>query len=178
MINSCATLHLVNVHPEISIPIASDKGGAREAFLHLLTFALLYASLVSLTYLYFRFVNELFVDTALDRNFFMENYSGVRRSLAVLIVTFPLFLWMSRLLQNEMRKHPEKMWSGIRRWLTYLTLLITALVLIGDVITLLFSLLEGDLSIRFHLKVMIVLVLAGLTFTYYFLSLKSAPSKH
>ncbi|PIR52193.1 hypothetical protein COU77_01585 [Candidatus Peregrinibacteria bacterium CG10_big_fil_rev_8_21_14_0_10_49_16] len=162
---------------DMPIPVPPDKGGAREAFLHLLTFATLYAVLISLTYLYFRFINKLFPDPELERHLLIENFSDVRRSLAVLIITFPLFLWMSRLLLLDMKKHPEKIWSGIRRWLTYLTLFITALALIGDAVTLLFFLLEGDLSMRFILKVLTVLILAGVTFTYYFLALKAAPSK-
>jgi len=47
--------------------------------------------------------------------------------------------------------------------------------MMADVITLVFSLLEGELSLRFILKFLTVFVLAGLTFVYYFLSLKIAP---
>jgi hypothetical protein len=46
------------------------------------------------------------------------------------------------------------------------------MAMLGDVITLVFSLLEGELSIRFLLKVLVVLISAGLTFTYYFVSLR------
>lgn len=56
----------------------------------------------------------------------------------------------------------------MRRWLTYLTLFVTSCALIGDGITLLFTLLSGELTLRFILKVLAVLVLSGLPFGYYF----------
>ena len=50
----------------------------------------------------------------------------------------------------------------------------------GDVITLIFYLLQGDLSIRFIFKVLVILILTGSAFTYYFLALRTTPqqSKH
>ncbi|TSC78606.1 MAG: hypothetical protein G01um101425_1008 [Candidatus Peregrinibacteria bacterium Gr01-1014_25] len=159
------------------VPVPPDRGGAREAFFHLLTFASLYVTLVSLTILFFTYINRLFPDLAFEgRTLVPDDFSGIRWSLAATIVTFPLFLFLSRLLLREMRDHPERAWSAIRRWLTYLTLFITALALIGDGVTLLFYLLEGELTARFLLKVGVVFLLAGLTFIYYFLALR-APAE-
>ena len=162
---------------DMPVPMPVDRGGAREAFFHLLTFASLYTSVISLIILFFSYINRLFPDPALER--YMTNpgdLSAIRWSMAAIIVTFPLFFWVSRFLLREMRQKPEKAWSSIRRWLTYLTLFFAALTLIGDVITLIFRLLEGELSTRFLLKVLVIFVIAGLTFAYYFLSLRSKPA--
>jgi hypothetical protein len=97
--------------------------------------------------------------------------------MAAIIVTFPLFLYLSRKLLMEMMEHAEKTWSIVRRWLTYLTLFIAAMALAGDVITLIFRLLEGEISIRFLLKVTVVFVVAGITFSYYILSLRTSPAE-
>jgi hypothetical protein len=102
--------------------------------------------------------------------------TSIRWGIATLIVAFPLFAWMTTILNREMRKNPEKAGSPVRRWLTYITLFFTAGVLAGDIITLLFYVLDGELSIRFLLKVSLVLLVAGMTFTYYFVALKLSPT--
>lgn len=162
---------------DIPVPLPPEAGGARDAFLYLLTFASFYTTVVSVVILFFTYVNHLFPDLAVDPVYLGgdEDSPGIRWSMAAVIVAYPLFLWLSRFLLSEIARAPEKAASGVRRWLTYLTLFLAAIALMGDLITLVYNLLEGELSARFLLKVLIVLVIAGLTFTYYFLSLRSSP---
>jgi hypothetical protein len=157
---------------EMPIPAPPDRGGAREAFFHLLTFAAFYTSIIAVVLLLFRYVNRLFPDAAMLQRSEAWDLTAIRWSLAFVIVSFPWFLWLSRALLREMQAHPERSWSGTRRWLTYLTMFLASIALGGDVITLVFRLLEGELSTRFVLKVLVVLVIAGLAFVYYFLSLR------
>lgn len=161
---------------DMEVPTPPDVGGAREAFLHLLSFVGLYTVVISLSILYFMYINRLFPDATQTVYSTTADYSGIRMSMAAAIVSYPLLLWMSRIIQKEIAQHPQKAWSGIRRWLTYLTLFVAAASLMVDVITLVFSLLQGELSVRFLLKVVTVFVLAGGTFQYYFLSLKTDVS--
>lgn len=161
---------------DIAVPVPADRGGAREAFLHLLAFSSLYVTVIGLIVLFFTYINRMFPDAAVEYYSYDDSMrSTIRWSMAAIIVTYPLFVWMSKILLAEMRKHRERAWSGIRRWLTYLTLFVTALALIGDGVTLLFRLLDGELSVRFLAKVLVVGILTGMTFTYYFLALRSSP---
>ncbi len=155
------------------VPAAPDRGGAREAFFHLLTFASLYVLLVSLTVLFFRYVDYAFPDPAFEAVSIDYYRSTIRWSLAAVMVTYPLYLGLCRFLVREISDRPEKLWSGVRRWLTYLTLLFASVAMLTDFITLVFYFLDGELSVRFVLKVLVVLILAGLTFAYYFLSLRA-----
>ena len=157
---------------EMPIPAPPDRGGAREAFFHLLTFAAFYASVISVALLLFRYIDRLFPDPAMFVRSETWELKAIRWSLAFVIVSFPLFLWLSRVLLREMRLHPERSWSGTRRWLTYLTLFLASIALGGNVITFVFRLLEGELTARFVLKVLVVLVIAGMAFVYYFFSLR------
>jgi len=157
---------------EMPIPAPPDRGGAREAFFHLLTFAAFYASVIAVIVLLFHYVNRLFPDPAMLVLPASGQLQAIRWSMAFVIVAFPIFLWLTRTLLGEMRAHPERSWSGIRRWLTYLTLFLASIALGGDVVTLVFRLLEGELTARFVVKVLIVLVVAGLAFAYYLLSLR------
>ena len=157
----------------MEVPVPPDIGGAREAFLHLLSFAALYTLVINAVILFFHYINRLFPDSTEQVWSTYADYSGIRMSMAAMIVAFPLLVWMSRMIHRDIAIHPQKAWSGIRRWLTYLTLFVAATTLMIDIITLVFSLLEGELSARFLLKVLTVFLLAGAAFTYYFLLLKS-----
>jgi hypothetical protein len=157
---------------EMTIPAPPDRGGAREAFLHLLTFAALYTSVIATVMLLMRYVDRLFPDPAMAARAGPWVLTAIRWSLAFVIVSFPSFLWLSRMLLKEMRAHPERSFSGTRRWLSYLTLFLASIALGGDFITLVFRLLQGELTARFLLKVLVVLVVAGMTFAYYFLALR------
>jgi hypothetical protein len=75
-------------------------------------------------------------------------------------------------IHSKHRINPVKRLSTIRRWLTYLTLFIAAGVLIGDLITLVYNLLGGELTVRFVLKVITVAAIAGTAFGYYLWDLR------
>ena len=154
----------------MSIPLPSDTGSARDAFFHLLAFTTLYATVISLVILAFTYIGRWFPDSAMTDYAYANtsDFSAIRWSIAVIVISFPMFLFLSRILHREFLSKPEKLNSGVRRWLTYLTLFVTACALIGDGITLLFTLLSGELTLRFVLKVLAVLILSGLPFGYYF----------
>ena len=157
---------------DMGVPLPPDVGTARDAFFHLLSFTALTSTVLSLIFLAYDFLDRLLPDAAFPTYEYNNDVSSVRWELAVLFVSFPLFLWMARLLHKEFAKHPEKLASGVRRWLTYLILFVTACTLVGDLIALIFSLLQGEITIRFLLKVIALSVLAGLPFTYYLRALR------
>jgi hypothetical protein len=151
------------------VPAPPDAGGAREAFLHLVLFAALYAAAISGISLLFDFVNRMSPDPAMGETARASEWAlkSMRWSLATLIVSFPVFIWLSRFVLREMVAQHEKTWSAVRRWLTYLTLFAAAVALATDLVTLLFFLLEGEMSVRFVLKVIVVGIVAGMAFMYY-----------
>lgn len=156
------------------VPTPPDVGGAREGFLHLLSFACLFATLGSAVALFFQYLNRALPD-ATDSSYYYNSDSsldGIRWGLAILVVTFPIFWGVTRLLVREIRAVPERARSPIRRWLTYLTLLVTALTIVGDLSTLIYYFLDGEISLRFLLKVFVLFGLAGTTFVYYLLALR------
>lgn len=162
---------------EMAVPMPPDAGGARDAFFHLLMFVSFFTTAISSVTLMFSYINRWYPDVAFNENYYgTTDNSGIRWGLASLIVAFPLFIWISRILHREMSEHVEKAASGIRRWLTYLTLFVAAATLMGDVITLVFFLLNGELTIRFMLKVLVVLYVAGAGFYYFYKSMKLSPA--
>jgi hypothetical protein len=92
--------------------------------------------------------------------------------MATLMVVFPVFVWLSWFLRRDMSRHPEKRELRIRRWLLYLTLFIASLVIIGDLVALIMNFLNGELTTRFILKVLVILFIAGSAFAHYFSELR------
>jgi hypothetical protein len=158
----------------IPVPRARAYLSARDAFVYLVLFGTLYTSAYNLGSLIFDFINIAFPDAA-TRTF--EGYDQyvrgrIRWSVASLIVAVPVFLYMSWLTGREIAGDPGKRESKVRRWLTYLTLFVAACALIGDVTTLVYNLLGGELTVRFLLKVATVALIAGTAFTYYLRDLR------
>lgn len=155
---------------DLPVPPPPDSGGARDAFLYLTAFAALYATAISGLTLLFGLLDRALPDPAFEPAGSLDEpwrLTAMRWQVATLLVAFPAFLVTSRLLLREMRASQERAWSAVRRWLTYLTLFVAALALGGDFVTLLYHFLEGDVSLRFVLKVASVALVAGLAFTYY-----------
>ena len=154
---------------DLPVPAPPDAGGARDAFLYLTAFAAMYAAAIAGLSLLFGLLNLALPDAALEAGGGSDRWrlTAMRWQVATLLVAFPAFLVTSRLLLREMRAQQERAWSAVRRWLTYLTLFVAAVALGADFVTLLYYFLEGDVSLRFVLKVAAVALVAGLAFTYY-----------
>jgi Domain of unknown function (DUF5671) len=159
---------------DIPVPTPPDVGGAREGFMHLLSFACLFSALGSAIALFFQYFNRALPDASQAQYFYSSTASldGVRWGLAILVVTFPIFWFVTRKLVSEIRLVPERSRSPIRRWLTYITLLVTALMIVGDLSTLIYYFLDGEISTRFLLKVITLFALSGMTFLYFLFTLR------
>lgn len=92
--------------------------------------------------------------------------------MASLIVAYPVYLMVMRILIRGVKDRPEKLDSGVRKWLTYIALLIASATAIGDLITFLSYFLRGELTVHFILKVLTVIIIAGGVFWYYLLWLE------
>mgnify|MGYP001586546948 CR=1 FL=1 len=149
---------------------SSPKDGSvtspRDVFLNLLAIAALYFNVVSFGALLFQFVNQWLPDP-LVYDSFPSIASSVRFSIATLVIVLPLYLFISWLLEREYHFTPAKRDVRVRKWLIYLTLFIAAIVIVGDLVTLVYSFLEGELTMRFVLKIVILFALAGVVFLYY-----------
>jgi hypothetical protein len=150
-----------------SIPVPRPRPyvSARDAFVYLVMFTTLYLSAFNLGQLIFELIDRAFPDPAAPLLEF--TILAVRWSIASLIVAVPVFLYTTMLTARAARIDPTKRSSRVRRQLTYLTLFVAACLLIGDVTTLIYNFLGGELTTRFLLKVLTVAAIAGTAFWYY-----------
>lgn len=150
----------------VPVPRPRASWSARDAFLYLLLFSTLYTVAFNLGRLLFEFIDRALPDAAMTGPWtgFRES---IRWSVSSLVVSLPVFLYVSTVTNRDTRADPARRASPVRRWLTYLTLFISACVLIGDLMALVYNLLGGELTGRFVLKVLVVGAVAGSVFWYY-----------
>ncbi len=166
----------LDAYAEVAFPVPVPKPrpylSAREAFLYLVLFATLYVSTYHLGSLLFDLLNRALPDPADAGYAFANPGSSMRWAVASLVVAFPVFLFVARLLGRELARNPVKRLSAVRRWLTYITLFLAAGIVIGDLIAAVYNVLGGELTLRFALKVLVVGAIAGTVFAYYLLDLR------
>ncbi len=159
--------------PDITGKKEVSKNLPRDVFLYLLAIVSLIVSAVSFGILLFQYISIYFPDLISYPYFSRSDYySTIRSALAALLVVFPVYVWVSWFLKKDTTKFPEKRELKIRKWLLYLTLFIAALVIIGDLVVLIQNLLEGERSLRFVLKILSILFIAGSIFFNYFYELR------
>lgn len=144
----------------------NTKTTPKDFFLHLGALIALIVSVVSIINLYFSIINYYFPDQ-LAGYFYSSNIAW---PISVLIVLVPVLYVFEYLINKDIAKSIEKAELWIRKWRTYLTLFITGAMIVGDLIALLNVYFSGEISIRFLYKILVVIVISGIIFTYYILS--------
>lgn len=140
------------------------SSNAQDFFLYLLMFLALSFLAFGSGSILFQFVSKILPDQI--SNFFDQ--SGVRFGIAALFIAGPIFFLVSNIIVKRISDGAIAIDSGVRRWLTYIVLFFAAATVIGDLIALIFNFLNGETTIQFLLKVLIVLIIAGSIFTFYF----------
>ena len=156
--------------------LENKKVSAKDFFMQLGAMVALYASAISFTMLIFEYINVLLPDPlgigGGDYYYAHGSFQTIRWSIAMLIVVFPLYLWLSWFLEKSYKKNPEKRKIWIRRWLIYLTLFVAAGIIVGNFVTLIYNALGGELTFRFVLKVLTLFFVTGSVFGYYLWNIK------
>lgn len=153
----------------------------RDMFLHLLAIVTLYWASITFVTLLWQFINYFLPDISRYGGFGDPYYTyntTIRFAVSSLFVVFPVFIGTSWFLNKIYKKEAVVRESKIRKWLLYFTLFVAALVVVGDLVTVINALLGGETTLKFILKALSVLVVAGFVFGYYLDDVrKETPSK-
>ena len=156
----------------VAPPSRSGRGEqAREAFLYLLNFITLGFWTVALGQIFTQLIARRFPDAAHPMYGHAIVYD-VAWQLATLIVAFPCFLVIGRLIAGELRRRPDAFDSGIRAWLTHIALVIAGLITLSDGIIFVSGFLRGELTTQFVLNTIVVVGLGGGVIAYYLRTLR------
>lgn len=144
----------------------TKTSNAMDFFINLGAIVGLYTLVVSLVNLLFTIINTVYPQITNGYNY--SGSASISWPVATLVIFFPIFILLMWLLEKEYTREPERKNMGIHKWLTYITLFVSGLVMAGDLITVLYYFLDGqELTTGFLLKVLVLLVIAASIFTYY-----------
>lgn len=147
----------------LPVPRPQASQGARDAFLYALMFTALAVVLGFCVPLGFALIDSWLPDPA-DRT--VRLAARMRWPIAVLIVFLPLFLILDRRMLRATRQDGAQRRSRARAVLGFLALFFAAITLLGDAISVVFTFLSGDLTLRFAAKSALVALLAALAYLY------------
>lgn len=145
---------------------ASKSNAAKFVFLYLLHLVSLGFMTVNFGIVCFQIINKNIVDA-------VTGYSGaysdgiLKFAISALLVSTPIFYGISWLIQKSLLKGELKKDSAVRRWLTYLILFVSFLIFIGWLIALVNNFLNGEVTMKFILKTLSVLLIAATVFGFY-----------
>ena len=148
----------------------NTKTTPKDFFLHVGATIALYVSVIALINLAFEIINRLLPDQ-------LNNYFSVGSivwPISLLVVLVPILYYLEWIIARGIVGVSDKKDIWIRKWRIYLTLFLTGATIAGDVITLINTYLNGEISTRFVLKVLILLFICSTVFKYYFFSINES----
>jgi hypothetical protein len=148
---------------------------ASDGFLYLLAFISLACWATGAGHLLYVLIDELFPNALDEPNITATLRDRVSLELATIIVAYPIFVTVSAFIKRQLANRPESADSGVRKWLTYIALVIAATVLLGDAIYFLQNFLHGDLTVRCILDTLVLFGIVGSIFAYYLATLRGEP---
>ena len=150
-------------------PTLARKSSTVDIVINFFSFILLGIAATALGTLYFKVITKGFPDplAAMNGSGEWAVTSAIHYAIASLLIAFPLYFAAMRIWFRKFREDEGRTESALTRWLTYLVLLVTSVTIVGDLITVLFKLLQGEVTARFLLKALTILVIAGIIFGFY-----------
>lgn len=138
---------------------------SRDAFIYALMFLTLGLTAGHLISLLFAVIDLWVPDIGRSTYRVLAAEGQIRWAFAVLVLATPLYLWLMRLSDRQDEAGQGR--SVLRKWLTYLALLISAMTLLGDAAYVIYRLLAGDATLEFLLKSLTVGAVAAAIFAVY-----------
>ncbi|MFA5131281.1 MAG: DUF5671 domain-containing protein [Patescibacteria group bacterium] len=148
----------------------TNKQNAKYAFYYLLSLVALIFMAISVGLIAFGIIDKTVPDAL---NSYVGNSDGqLKFAISALIIAAPIFYFLSGLIFKGLRKNEIDKDSGVRRWLTYLIILVSSFIILGVFIGIINNFLSGELTSRFVLKAASIFVLAAAVFSFYFYDIK------
>ncbi|MDD4901314.1 MAG: DUF5671 domain-containing protein [Patescibacteria group bacterium] len=146
--------------------MSDTKQNAKFAFFYLLSLVSLVFSSLATGMVIFQIINKKIVDelTLAPGGFQQE---ALKFAISAIIIAAPIYFVMMWLINKNLLSGKLDKESGVRKWLTYFILLISAVVMIGWLIGTINSFLNGELSWKFILKSLTSILISAVIFSYY-----------
>lgn len=157
--------------------MGENKTKALDVFLYLGIGISLVVSVTNLLQILFTAIERKFPDVLNRVGYVDVTNSDVRLAIATLVVMFPLYVGLSWYVSRDISKFLYKRDLTIRKIMIYLTIFVTICTLIGTLVSVIYTYLGGELSVRFAYKALAVFAVALSVFGYYFYSARRDYTK-
>lgn len=154
-----------------------NKNSAKFAFFYMLSLISLVFTAIAVGIVFFQLINKNIIDIVSDYSGSFDS-GALKYAISSLLIAAPIYFVVMWLINSYLKKGELKADSQIRRWLTYLILLVSFVVMIGWLIGLVNSYLDGELTQKFILKFLTALLISGLIFAYYLYDIRREKVKN
>ncbi len=148
-----------------TIPRPIRSSAARDALFYALLFVVFGMVAGNTLTLLFAQINLWLPDPGARQSY--SGLSGLRWSMAALIVFVPVFWWIDRKDRHAGKTDPARRHGTVRRWLSAIAMLLAVITLLGDALYLIFNWLDGQITPRFVVKSATVGGMAVIVLTYF-----------
>jgi len=136
------------------------------AFYYLLALVALAFVAIATGQIIFQFINQNLPD--IFGQYGTDFSSDVLKfAISAILIAAPIFYVISNLIYKSLFKGTLEKDSGIRRWLTYFILLVSAVVIIVFLIVTINNFLNGEWTTKFLLKMLTIIGIATIIFSFY-----------
>lgn len=149
----------------------STQATARDFFTYL-------AFLITLVWLVVALINfafgavDLLIPDAVNGQYRFFSPGVLTSAMASLIIVTPFFFFIGSRINKDLSVNPKKKSMWVRKWLLYALLFFAFIVLLTDLVVIVRAFLMGELTLRFILKALSVLVISGAVFSYFLFELR------
>lgn len=140
-----------------------DKLSPKYFFLRLMGVIVLIGSIWSFIAIAFSSIDILFPDPVRQLDAYAGSYrkDSIRNALSFFVVMFPVYVGIAASLMKIYRQKPKMRKMMTPKWFTYLSQFISGLIIIFSMVTLINRFFDGEITIAFVLKLLVILAVAG-----------------
>ena len=144
---------------------------AKYAFFYVLSLVALIFMSISVGIIFFQIINKEFIDLI---NEYSGRYSdgAMKFAISAIIISAPIYYFTSKQIYKSLRKGKLEEDAAVRKWFTYLIILVSIIVMIVWLITTISGFLNGELTTKSILKTITALFISGSVFSFYLYDIK------
>lgn len=142
------------------------KNAPKFAFYYLLSLVALIFMAIATGQIIFQLINKFIMDpfSSYGADFSTD---VLKFAISAIIIATPIFYIISNLIYKSLFSGKLEKDAGIRRWLSYLILFASAVIIIVFLIVTIIAFLNGELTGKFILKMLTVILISATVFTFY-----------
>jgi len=162
-----------NLSAQLPDAAGNKQHGAKTVFWYLSLFWTMATVAFATGAVWFQVINKFFpVEIGYSVGPAFNQYA-VKGAIAALIVGAPAFFLFAWLIRKAINRDEIQLKKGARQWISYLILFIVVATALGDIIQTILAWLNGNFTTPFLLKSLVILLITGWIFTYFWQSLRS-----